>query len=98
MSAIIALYPLLLAIGIDLLLGEPPNRWHPVVWMGRLIAALQRRAPRRGRMLAFLYGGAHLPGRWRGQSSGISNIACFWTATRLLSSNNASVVTAGVVG
>ena len=58
MSALLALYPLLLAIGIDLLLGEPPNRWHPVVWMGRLIAALRRRAPRQGRMRAFFYGGA----------------------------------------
>ena len=58
MSALIALYPLLLAIGIDLLLGEPPNRLHPVVWMGRLIATLRCRAPRRGSMRAFLYGGA----------------------------------------
>ena len=58
MSALIALYPLLLAIGVDLLLGEPPNRCHPVVWMGRLIAALRGWAPRRRPMRAFLYGGA----------------------------------------
>jgi len=53
----ISLYPLLFAIFIDLALGEPPNRVHPVVWMGQLLAALQRWAPRRGRIDAFLYGG-----------------------------------------
>ncbi len=26
----------------DLLLGEPPNRFHPTVWMGKLVAALER--------------------------------------------------------
>lgn len=28
---------LLLALAIDLVLGEPPARWHPVVWMGRYL-------------------------------------------------------------
>jgi adenosylcobinamide-phosphate synthase len=27
-----------LAVLLDLVAGEPPNRWHPVVWIGRLIA------------------------------------------------------------
>jgi len=36
---------LLLAIAIDLILGEPPARVHPVVLIGRLIGALKRRAP-----------------------------------------------------
>jgi len=36
-----------LALAIDLALGEPPNRFHPVVWMGRTIGALDR-AVRRG--------------------------------------------------
>ncbi len=35
---------LLLAIAIDLILGEPPARVHPVVLIGMLIAALKRRA------------------------------------------------------
>lgn len=30
---------LLLAVALDLTLGDPPNRWHPVAWMG---AALER--------------------------------------------------------
>lgn len=50
-------YALLLAVCIDLLTGEPPNRLHPVVWMGQLIATLRRWAPRQGRARALLYGG-----------------------------------------
>jgi len=33
------------AIAFDLLVGEPPTSFHPVVWMGRLIAAFERRQP-----------------------------------------------------
>jgi adenosylcobinamide-phosphate synthase len=36
---------LALALGIDLTQGEPPASLHPVVWLGRLIAALERHAP-----------------------------------------------------
>ncbi|MCE9574302.1 MAG: adenosylcobinamide-phosphate synthase CbiB [Deltaproteobacteria bacterium] len=36
------------ALAIDLAWGEPPIALHPVVWMGRMIAACERRAPRRG--------------------------------------------------
>lgn len=35
------------ALALDLLVGEPPNLVHPVVWMGRLQRALRRRAPER---------------------------------------------------
>ena len=38
---------LLAALAVDLVLGEPPARLHPVVWMGRLQSALRRRAPER---------------------------------------------------
>ena len=37
---------LLAALAVDLVLGEPPSRLHPVVWMGRMQEALRRRAPR----------------------------------------------------
>jgi adenosylcobinamide-phosphate synthase len=37
------------ALALDLLLGEYPARLHPVVWMGGVISALERRAPRGGR-------------------------------------------------
>lgn len=33
------------ALAFDLLVGEPPSTWHPVVWMGHLIAAFERRQP-----------------------------------------------------
>lgn len=46
---------LALAVALDLLLGDPPNRWHPVAWIGRLIAQGRRLAPSRPEDLA-LYG------------------------------------------
>lgn len=44
------------AVVIDWLSGEPPNRWHPVVWMGRLITMLRKHAPQDGNDSQFLYG------------------------------------------
>ncbi|GAC1542832.1 MAG: adenosylcobinamide-phosphate synthase CbiB [Myxococcales bacterium] len=43
------------ALAMDALFGEPPVPLHPVVWMGRLLRALRRRAPARP-ATAFLYG------------------------------------------
>ncbi|MEO0564222.1 MAG: adenosylcobinamide-phosphate synthase CbiB [Chloroflexota bacterium] len=48
---------LLLALLIDIALGDPPNQVHPVAWMGRAIGAMQARAPQTGRALPLLYGG-----------------------------------------
>ena len=31
------------AIALDLAFGDPPNRWHPVAWIGRVIAGGRRR-------------------------------------------------------
>jgi adenosylcobinamide-phosphate synthase len=45
------------ALLLDVLLGEPPNRYHPVVWMGNAISALRRRAPTQGRLAPLCYGG-----------------------------------------
>ena len=45
-----------LALAVDLTLGEPPSKLHPVVGMGWLIAAFRRRAPTRGRWLPSLAG------------------------------------------
>ncbi len=53
----LSLAPLLLAICFDLAIGEPPNRFHPVVWMGQLISTLRRWAPRLGPISALLYSG-----------------------------------------
>src|SRR5271168_2775065 len=41
------LIPLYLALLLDLALGDPPNRYHPVAWMGSLILALRRLAESR---------------------------------------------------
>jgi adenosylcobinamide-phosphate synthase len=38
----VSLEVFLLAVSMDLILGEPPSRIHPVVWMGKLIALLRR--------------------------------------------------------
>lgn len=50
------LLPILLALLLDLALGDPPNRYHPVAWMGAGIGLAQRLAPRRGRCWPCLYG------------------------------------------
>lgn len=46
---------LALALALDVGLGEPPNRLHPVAWLGRAAAAILRAAPASGalRQLAF---------------------------------------------
>ena len=36
---------LLLALALDLALGEPPNRLHPTVWIGNTVALAERIAP-----------------------------------------------------
>ena len=42
------LYLLALAVLIDLLVGEPPARFHPTVWIGRTVAWADRLSPREG--------------------------------------------------
>ena len=36
---------MLVALGLDVLLGEPPAAWHPVAWFGKLIQRLEQAAP-----------------------------------------------------
>lgn len=45
-----------LSLLLDLTLGEPPTRYHPVAWMGSVIAAAQRSAPRSRRLVPLAYG------------------------------------------
>jgi len=47
---------LALALIWDIALGEPPAVVHPVVWMGKIIAWLERRAPKVGHIAQFSYG------------------------------------------
>ncbi|NPV86468.1 MAG: cobalamin biosynthesis protein CobD [Anaerolineae bacterium] len=51
-----AVYALLFAIGLDVLLGDPPFRFHPVALMGNYLRAAARIAPAAGRRRQFLYG------------------------------------------
>jgi len=46
----------MLAVALDLLLGDPPSRFHPVAWIGRLIALGRRWADRVPADLLILYG------------------------------------------
>lgn len=48
---------LILAVALDLAFGEPPNRWHPVAWIGQLLSWGQSRAPRGGPLALMAYGG-----------------------------------------
>jgi len=52
------LLPVLLALLLDLVLGDPPNRYHPVAWMGAGIGVTSRLAPRGGRCRPLFYGAA----------------------------------------
>ena len=53
---------LLLALALDLSFGEPPNRWHPVAWIGRIIIVGQAWAPTRGQLPLISYGALLLVG------------------------------------
>lgn len=52
----LALSTVLLAGVFDVALGEPPTPVHPVVWMGKLIGALERRRPHDRPLAEFAYG------------------------------------------
>jgi adenosylcobinamide-phosphate synthase len=66
-----------LALALDAVFGEPPNWLHPVVGIGNLIGAMERRAPRSG-PLALLAGAAVT-----GVVVGGSALAA-WLATRVI--------------
>jgi len=47
---------LALAIALDLALGEPPNALHPVAWMGRVVAFLEKFSKGHSPSAQFIYG------------------------------------------
>ena len=49
MPPVTGLLVLLVALALDLTVGDPPNRYHPVAWMGSAIAGARRLAPQHGR-------------------------------------------------
>jgi adenosylcobinamide-phosphate synthase len=58
-TALHAVLVLGLAVAFDLTLGDPPNRWHPVAWMGRALG-VGRGWLCRGAPAGLLLGGAAL--------------------------------------
>src|SRR5262249_50731137 len=49
---------LLAAVALDVALGDPPNRWHPVAWLGSALDAARRAAPSGPAWLLLLVGAA----------------------------------------
>lgn len=49
-------FVIILALALDLLWGDPPNRWHPVILMGRFLAWGKSHAPQNGVISRFLFG------------------------------------------
>lgn len=47
---------LFLSLAIDLVIGDPPNRFHPVAWMGRFISWMEGYAPRTRPLALKAYG------------------------------------------
>ncbi|OGO32494.1 MAG: cobalamin biosynthesis protein CobD [Chloroflexi bacterium RBG_16_56_11] len=47
---------LVLAVVVDLALGEPPNTFHPVAWMGSAVSFLEKFGPRASPAGQFFYG------------------------------------------
>jgi adenosylcobinamide-phosphate synthase len=47
---------LLIALTLDLIFSEPPNTWHPVAWLGKLISLETKLAPQRGKFRQMAYG------------------------------------------
>jgi adenosylcobinamide-phosphate synthase len=47
---------LLIALTLDLIFSEPPNTWHPVAWLGKLISLETKLAPQRGKFMQMAYG------------------------------------------
>jgi adenosylcobinamide-phosphate synthase len=47
---------LLIALTLDLIFSEPPNTWHPVAWLGKLISWETKIAPHKGKYWQIVYG------------------------------------------
>jgi adenosylcobinamide-phosphate synthase len=52
----LVLVPIVLAVALDLACGDPPNRFHPVAWIGSGLIEARRRLPTRGRLVPLLCG------------------------------------------
>lgn len=77
--ALICTAALALAAWLDWRFGEPRNAWHPVAWLGMLLAPLGRPLPARPPVAAFI-GGALL---WTAVVSGVA-VSTWWLQRQLL--------------
>jgi adenosylcobinamide-phosphate synthase len=78
---------LALAAALDAAVGEYPSAVHPVVWMGWLIGALERRAPRAGAAAQLAFGAAMaiaVPALFAGGAWGLLAVSGAHPALRLL--------------
>ena len=50
------IFILILALIIDIASGDPPNAWHPVAWLGKLISLEMRLSPRQGKIKQLAFG------------------------------------------
>ena len=82
---------LVLAVALDRLLPEPPSRVHPVVWMGRAVAILQRWVPG-SPVAAFVYGCAIVAA-----VVGISSALAWLVVTALMWAGPLAYVAGGAV-
>jgi len=55
-QAIDILLILALSLILDFTLGDPPNAFHPVAWMGRVVSFFERKGPSHGILLQITYG------------------------------------------
>jgi adenosylcobinamide-phosphate synthase len=53
---LIGRHAICLALLLDLILGDPANRFHPVAWMGTVIGTVRRRAPGQGWLAQLSFG------------------------------------------
>jgi adenosylcobinamide-phosphate synthase len=56
LNAIQVIAVLVIAAGIDLIFGDPPNALHPVAWLGKFISLQLKLTPRSGKTRQFLFG------------------------------------------
>jgi adenosylcobinamide-phosphate synthase len=57
-GACLSVAVLAVALALDLAVGDPPNRWHPVAWLGSVVAAARRRLARGSPLRLLVAGGA----------------------------------------
>ncbi|SMF40234.1 cobalamin biosynthesis protein [Pseudobacteriovorax antillogorgiicola] len=72
---------LALSLLLDQVIGEYPNRWHPVVWIGRSIRWMRQLVPHGDPVIAYLWGlviALFVPAVWAGLVALLSYLFDHW--------------------